>query len=324
MADLASLVDRAPSRTRERNGASLDWPTLDWPTLDWPTLDWPTIGLAAWGAFTGFDAWRRYLALPEVRLTAGRASQLPSLSVVVPARDEEANLRRLLPTLVSQDYPALEVVVVDDGSADGTAAVAAELGARIVSAGPLPSGWAGKPHACWVGANAADGDWLLFVDADTEHRPGALVAALTYALDRDLDGLTLFLQQRCTGFAEWLLLPYAYQRYFAAVRPAHLTDPAAPDALANGQYLLVSRAAYDRAGGHAAVAGSVVEDVDLARVFKRAGIRLRPARGEELASVRMYAGLAAIRAGFGKNSYAFLAADAGRGLQIAFGTVAAG
>jgi chlorobactene glucosyltransferase len=246
---------------------------------------------------------------------------LPSVSVIVPARNEEHTLPRLLGSLRSLDYPLYEVIVVDDDSTDATARVAAAHGARVVAAGPLPDGWVGKPHACQAGAGAARNGWLLFTDADTCHDRASLSASMALVMAHDLDALSVFCGQRCEGYWERLLLPFAYRHFFAGVSSRAANDPARREALANGQYLLISREAYERIGGHAAVRASIVEDVAIARVIKRAGLRFRILRAERLVEVRMYRGLAEIRGGFAKNSVRFLADDPGRGARVLASTL---
>ena len=277
-------------------------------------------------AWLGVRSSRAYAALPRVRSHRGPlegAAAMPLVSVIVPARNEERTLPRLLPSLLRQDYAATELIVVDDGSTDGTAAVARSLGVRVLPAGPLPPGWVGKPHACAVGAAAAGGEWLLFCDADTEYRPECVRSALVHALRHRLESLSLFPRMRCETVWERLLLPFAYQHFFAGVDVGAVNDPDRAEALLNGQFLLIGRGAYERVGGHAAVRASIVEDVALSRALKRAGVRHQLARGDWLFSVRMYTGLGAIVAGFAKNSVRFLADSPRRGAIVLLSTLLA-
>lgn len=276
-------------------------------------------------AWLGFRSNAAYRSLPEVPLrpSAVLPTPAPTLAVIVPARNEAATLPRLLPSLLRQDYPSFEVLVVDDGSDDGTAAVAEAHGVRVISAGPLPSGWTGKPHACATGAAATHGEWLLFCDADTQHMPHGLRSAMAYVLENGAESLSVFPRQLCETFWEQLLLPYAYQHFFAGVASAAVNDPQRPQSLLNGQYLLIRRDTYERVGGHAAVRGSVVEDVALGRVLKRASVRHQVARGEAIVQVRMYTGLGAIVAGFAKNSFRFLLDEPVRGTLVLASTLLA-
>jgi chlorobactene glucosyltransferase len=273
-----------------------------------------------------------FRALPEIRARVAAGSPNPSggdgwplVSIVVPARNEEANLPRLLRSLIALDYPSIEVIVVDDASTDATGAVAERYAAdtegliRVIHTdGPKP-GWTGKTWACWQGAQVAHGTWLLFADADTEQRSGSLRAALQVAREAGASALSLFARQECITFWERLLLSFAYQQYFVGVRPRRLRATKGP-ALANGQYLLVARQAYEAAGGHAAVAASIIDDVALARALKRMGYPVLACRGDSLVRVRMYTGLAALAEGFRKNSFPFLRAQGVAGALVVLST----
>jgi chlorobactene glucosyltransferase len=280
-------------------------------------------------AGAGARSLARYRRLPVARLAPHAlppGAEWPLVSIIVPARNEEGNLSALLDSLLAQDYPTFEVIVIDDASTDATGALADAYAARdrrlrvIHTAGPAP-GWTGKCAACWQGALVARGSWLLFTDADTRHEPGALRAALALALAARREAVSLFPRQRCETFWERLLLPFAYQQYFVGAQTDALDKPGAP-ALANGQYFLISRRAYGAAGGHASVAGSIIEDVALAGALKRAGYPALAAHGEALVSVRMYGSLGALVEGFTKNAAQFLQAQRTSGGLVALSCAA--
>ena len=242
---------------------------------------------------------RNYLNLPE--LPASTPTDLPDHVVIIPARNEEARIARAI-----ESFPGSDVVVVDDHSSDRTAEIAAAAGAHVRTSAPLQTGWKGKPNACWTGALYTESAWILFVDADTWYDPSFLPALLDYAVTEDLAAVTVFPRQHRLSFFEKMLLPYAFGLYFSGVHPARVNNHLHPEALANGQCLLVRRDAYEFLQGHRAVVTSAVEDVALARLFKRHRMRIRVLRAESLANARMYDSLPAIWRGFEKNSFKFL------------------
>jgi chlorobactene glucosyltransferase len=281
------------------------------------------LALLALQAFFALRSWSNYRRWPRLPVLATRA-EMPSVSVIVPARDEAENLMRLLPSLLCLDPPPLEVLVVDDRSSDRTAQVSAGFGARVLESTEPPEGWSGKNWACRLGREHASGAWLLFTDADTWHAPESLGAAMAAAVSERADLLSILTGQECRSLWERLILPFAYSHYFAASGPAWANDDVAPSAIANGQYLLVRGDAYDRLGGHAAVRGSLGEDVDFARLMRRTGGRVRLFRAEDLVRVRMYRSFAGIQTGFRKYSVGYLRVYPPHGALVALSTALAG
>ncbi len=226
----------------------------------------------------------------------------PAVSAIIPARNEETNLRPCLASLVSQGGIAFEIIVVDDGSTDGTRAIAESFpSVRVIEAGTLPPGWTGKNHAVTAGARVAQGKWLLFTDADTVHEPGALAAAVKEAEEYDVDLLSYSPQQEVHGFWERAVMPVIFADLAREYPPWAVSDDSSTVAAANGQYLLISRAAYDQVGGHAAVAKSLLEDVALARAVRKAKLRIRFRYAPEAVRTRMYRNFAQLREGWTKN-----------------------
>lgn len=260
----------------------------------------------------------QYLRLPELPAGGGAIDPRARVTAVVPARDEQANIARCVRSLA----PFVPVLVVDDHSRDATAAEARAAGARVVAAPPLPEGWLGKPHACWTGAQQAETEWILFVDADTWYEPAFLPSILAFAHDRGLDAVTVFPRQVCLRWYESALVEYGLGLYFSGVDAARLLDPGSPDALANGQCILIRRDAYLRIGGHQAVASSVTEDVALAALLKRRGVPFAVCRAEQLASVRMYDSFRSLWRGFQKNSFRVLFHNPRTGLLVVLATIA--
>ncbi len=212
---------------------------------------------------------------------AALAGSLPSLSIIIPARNEAGNLPKLLASLTAVHYPGpLEIIVVDDNSVDETAVIAKSYGAKVVRLAGLPAGWLGKPHACHRGAAVAQGEWLLFTDADTVHEPVGVATAVTCAIQNELDGLSAFLKQQTNSWWDRAAILAAFVGLFAGL--PHLAG------VMNGQYILLRRDVYQRCGGFAAVRQEALEDLALGRRLHELGYHVPLLHGETAASVRMY------------------------------------
>lgn len=234
-----------------------------------------------------------YLAARMPRLDPGDEAvrePSPRVSVIVAARNEELDLGACLDGLLAQTYPNLEIIVVDGGSTDRTGAIARARGprVRVLEEPPLPDGWVGKNWGCRVGAAAATGAFLLFTDADVRYHPDAVRATLAWAEREGADLATLAPRLEMVGFWEKVILPFYTQAVLTYFRAPRINRDGSRAAMANGQYYLITRAAYDRVGGHDSVRGVVLEDVQLARELRRAGGRLRIAWAPELVTTRMY------------------------------------
>jgi glycosyltransferase involved in cell wall biosynthesis len=234
--------------------------------------------------------------------TRDRATDGLKVSVIVPARNEEASIAVCLQSLVEQGGIGFEIVVVDDGSTDRTRQIAESFaGVRVVSPPPLPPSWTGKNNAVAAGARTAHSPWLLLTDADTIHRPGSLARALAEAEQKGVALLSYSPQQDVHGFWEKAVMPVIFAELAARYRPSEVSDPSSAAAAANGQYILVSREAYDAVGGHAAVASSLLEDVALARIVKASGRRIFFRYGGDAVRTRMYRSFAQLSEGWTKN-----------------------
>ena len=224
------------------------------------------------------------------------------MSVIVPARNEECCLAACLQSLVEQAGVVFEIIVVDDASSDRTREIAKTFpSVRIVDAGPPPAHWTGKNNAMAAGASVARGEWLLFTDADTVHKPGSLARAVAEAGQRSAALLSYSPEQEVHGFWEKAVMPIIFAELAATYRPALVSDPRSSAAAANGQYILISREAYDAVGGHAAVGDSLLEDVALARAVKASGRRIFFRFGSDAVRTRMYRGFSQLIEGWTKN-----------------------
>jgi len=245
---------------------------------------------------------RRTPSLIYVRPEAGGL-----VSVVIPARNESSTIATVVGSILATTYHPIELIVVDDRSTDDTAAIVERFSdprLRLVKGERLPDGWYGKPWACLQGYRAAKGEILLFTDADTWHAPELLARAVG-ALQREKAGLvTVAPLQRCVTFWErvvmpqiWLLLALRYHP--GAVNRARRER----DVIANGQFILTTREAYEAVGTHAAVRHQVAEDLALAQAFLRHGRKLHFTFAERLMETRMYQGLSQLIEGWSKNIY---------------------
>ena len=243
--------------------------------------------------------------MPATDTVSGR----PAVSVIVPARNEEASLRACLQSLTVQKETAqndvhLEIIVVDDHSTDRTREIASSFSSkqvRVIEAGPLPAGWTGKNNAVAAGAKAARGEWLLFTDADTIHLPRSLSRSLEEANRRGVALLSYSPEQIVKTFWEKACMPVIFTELAANYRPSQVSNPNSPAAAANGQYILITREAYDAVGSHAAIAASLLEDVALARAVKRSGRKIFFRYGGDAVRTRMYRSFAQLREGWTKN-----------------------
>ena len=244
--------------------------------------------------------------LPPVSLP--ERGEPPLVSVIVPARNEEMNIGSCVESLVASDYPAFEVLVVDDQSQDRTREIVRKIAeqnrqaVRLVAGESLPGGWFGKPWACWQGAKEAKGDLLLFTDADTVHSPDLLGRVVRGLREDQADALTVIGRQVMGSFWEQLIQPQFFM--LLAGRYPRTDRPRKPrhwrHAIANGQYLIFKREVYEAMGGHEAVAGEVVEDLRLAQILVRGGWMLSVRQADGLRT-RMYRSLSGLVEGWSKN-----------------------
>jgi len=234
--------------------------------------------------------------------STGLSSTVPQVSVIVPARNEEANVGTCLESLVSQTGVPFEILVVNDHSTDRTREIAASFpNVRVIEAGPLPSGWTGKNNAVATGAREARSEWLLFTDADTVHLPGSIQRALSEATECHADMLSYSPEQIAVTFWEMAVLPVVFAELARQYPPSKVSDPNSPEAAANGQFILIRRNAYDAIGGHAAVANEILEDVALARRVKASDRKLRFRYAADAVRTRMYRNFHQLREGWTKN-----------------------
>lgn len=235
----------------------------------------------------------------------------PHVSVIIPARNERRNIERCLRSVLLSTYPALDVVVVDDDSDDGTGDVARAVATtdhrvRVIEASPLAPGWFGKQWACAAGSAVASGAILLFTDADTTHGTELIARAVNAMRRRGADLLSIAGSQEMHGFWERVIQPQMFGMLSLRYGGTEAVSNArrAEDVIANGQCIFVRRDAYESVGGHASVRDKVAEDLALAQLFYRSGMRVTLIAGVNQLSTRMYSSLAELVHGWQKNVYA--------------------
>ena len=232
----------------------------------------------------------------------------PLVSAIIPARDEEATLAECLASVCAQTYPNLEILVVDDRSADRTAEIArsfaeADPRVRLLSIEHLPEGWTGKTHALQTASDLARGEWFWFLDSDTRHEPDNLAIVMEYARSNNAALASLLPEMRCETFWEAVVQPMAGIVLMQSFPLIWVNDDRKKLAFANGQYILIRRDAYQATGGHSAVRERFVEDIGLATRVKGLGLPIRVAVAQGIGSTRMYAGLGPLVRGWSRILY---------------------
>ncbi|MFQ5816436.1 MAG: glycosyltransferase [Terriglobia bacterium] len=231
----------------------------------------------------------------------------PQLSAIVPARNEEANIAAAVESLAGQSVP-LEIIVVNDASTDATQAILEQLKARlpqlrVINNHAVPDGWVGKSYAISRGVEQARAPWLLFTDADVRHQPQAAEKGLAVARKTGAALVSYSPEQEMHTWWERAVIPLVYCRLAKQFSYQKVSDHYHWAAAANGQWLLMSRIAYDAVGGHAAVRNAILEDVALARRVKQTGCRIYFARGTDIATTRMYRRFDEMWQGWSKNLF---------------------
>jgi glycosyltransferase involved in cell wall biosynthesis len=239
----------------------------------------------------------------------------PTISAIIPARNEESAIAGSIRSVALQPE-VLEILVVNDQSTDRTAEIVRRLmpeipQLRLLETSDLPCGWVGKNNAVWLGAGEAKGKWLLFTDADAVLAEGATAKAFQLAEENSAALVSFSPEQTLKTWYEKALIPFVYCRLARKFSYNEVNDPKSPSAAANGQFLLIQRTTYDAIGGHAAVAGEVLEDVALARLVKQDSWGIWFGSGAGFVSVRMYRSFRQMWAGWRKNLYQLMGGASG-------------
>jgi glycosyltransferase involved in cell wall biosynthesis len=250
----------------------------------------------------------------------------PRVSIIVPARNEEENVAAALSTMLKIDYDNYEVIAVNDRSTDRTGDVMDRVAAtpeavgrlKIIHVTELPHGWLGKVHAMWSAANQANGDWLLFTDADVLFRPDVLTRAQAYAEAERADHLVLFPRMIMEGPGERIMVAFFQTLFVFGHRPWKVADPKSKDHIGVGAFNLIRRRVYDAVGTYEALRFEVLDDMKLGKIVKNAGYAQRNVYGADLISLRWVKGAMGMVNNLTKNFFAVLSFQWWRLLLSAF------
>lgn len=228
------------------------------------------------------------------------------VSIIVPARNEEKCIKNCLDSLKIQKYPNLEIIVVDDESTDRTPDIVTTYGSkvRLINNLRLPHNWVGKSWACYNGALAAKGSWLLFIDADALYPPYSISTAINYAVRMNIDMLTIWPLMRMENFWEKLILPIVFRYFFVDFKGKKINDPNSKKWAAFGMFILIRSDVYRTIGGHSAIKSYTDEDYRIAELVKKKNFHLCVLKGKGIVEKRMYDNFFAIWNGWVKNSFA--------------------
>jgi glycosyltransferase involved in cell wall biosynthesis len=263
----------------------------------------------AW-IFIVIDVARGVPMLPALSAVSPlRDDECPPVSILVAARDEAEKLPGALKTFLALDYPRYEVVAVDDRSKDATerilkSAAASDSRLKLVRIDTLPAGWLGKPHALEEAYKHANGEWLVFTDADVSFAPDLLRRAVALAMTRGWDHLTLLGRAEMYGFWETMAMTFFGMGFLMGTRPWRVSNPRSGAYVGAGSFQLIRRSAYEKMGTHRALAMEVIDDVKLGKVVKQAGFRSGVGRAGSAVSVHWHSGVRNIVLGTTKNFFA--------------------
>jgi glycosyltransferase involved in cell wall biosynthesis len=274
------------------------------------------------------------ISTPEWDLNPVAASGNPRVSIIVPARNEEADIEQTLTRLLELDYDNYEIIAVNDRSIDKTGEIMNEfeksrwsqvqqasgrLSFKIIHHRELPSGWLGKTHAMWTAANEAAGEWLLFTDADVWFKCDSVRRALAYAEAEKVDHLVLFPQMIMKTPGECMMIAFFQTMFVFGHRPWKVADPKSRDHMGVGAFNLIRRSVYEAVGTYAALRMEVLDDMKLGKLVKYASFVQRNVFGADLISIRWARGAMGVVNNLTKNFFAVLSFQWWRTLVSAFG-----
>jgi len=234
----------------------------------------------------------------------------PLVSVLIPARNEESNIRRILNSMIKQDYPNLEILVLDDNSTDATVQIVEKImekdsRIKLIKGASLPAGWKGKCFACHQLSKIAKGSYFVFTDADTLHYPNSISGSLAALLKNNLDVTSIYPRQIAVTFSERMTVRFinlAILSFMPLILVKHTKGPFFSTAI--GQFLLFKREAYEKTGGFESVKDEILEDINISKQVKRCGLKIMVYDGSDSIFCRMFTNLADVVKGFTRFIYA--------------------
>jgi glycosyltransferase involved in cell wall biosynthesis len=264
------------------------------------------------------------VSTPEWDRSPSTASASARVSIIVPARNEEADIEPTLLRLLNLDYPNYEVIAVDDRSTDRTGEIMDRVAQqqprlRVIHHAELPAGWLGKTHAMWTATNQANGDWILFTDADVLFKPDALRRALAYAEREKADHVVLFPQMIMKRAGEFMMIAFFQTMFMFGHRPWKVADPKSRDHMGVGAFNLIRRTTYESIGTYKTLRMEVLDDMKLGKVVKNSGFAQRNVFGGDLISIRWANGAMGVVNNLTKNFFAVLSFQWPRTIVSAFG-----
>ncbi len=250
----------------------------------------------------------------------------PKISIIVPARNEQATIEPALYQLLRIDYPNYEIIAIDDRSSDKTGEIMDRVAAdprshsilKVVHIEKLPSNWLGKAHAMWTAARQATGDWLLFTDADVFFKPDSLRRAISYAQTESADHVVLFPRMIMKSVGERMMISFFQTMFVFGHRPWKVADPKTKDHMGVGAFNLIKRSTYEAVGTYEALRFEVLDDMKLGKVVKTSGFAQRNVFGHDLISIRWGYGAMGIVNNVTKNFFAVMSFQSWRMLSSSF------
>ena len=293
---------------------------MHWQTFHWATFHWIAGSILALAWFSRIvDAALGMprvadIARPEWDRRPETPGGEPGVSIIVPARNEQEDIRETLGQLLELDYSNYEIIAVNDRSTDRTGQIMDEVAAssqahgrlKVIHISELPAGWLGKTHAMWMAGKQATGDWLLFTDGDVLFKPDSLRRALAYADAERADHVVLFPRMIMKRPSEKMMIAFFQALFVFGHRPWKVADPRARDHMGGGAFNLVRRSVYDAVGTYRALRMEVLDDMKLGKVIKNAGFAQRNVFGEDLISLHWAKGAFGIVDNLTKNFFAVL------------------